>query len=247
VSDGLQLGLSVLVQDATNRVWLERNYYAQGTKRDYDDEPSHLVDPFQNLYNKIANDMVEVLSGFDQPSRARILDTAMLRYALDLAPATFTGYLSLGDDGLVDVVGLPARGDPIYTRVQRLRESEYLFAESVDAYYESLFHQLGQTYAWWRHYSYELIMGNRELKDKDQTRGASRGTWYAMDRIYHSYRESKMNEDALRELTASFDRETEPLVTEIAGKVVQLEGTAEFQYEEWRRILRDIYQEDVGF
>ena len=95
-------------------------------------------------------------------------------------------------------------------------------------------------------YSYELIMGNRRLEKIDATRGATSGSWYSLERVYKTYQESKMNEDALRELTESFDRETEPTVTEIAGKLVQLHGTLDFQVDEWRRLLRQAWQQETA-
>ena len=47
-----------------------------------------------------------------------------------------------------------------------------------------------------------------------------------------------MNEDALRQLTESFDSETRPIVADISGRVVELEGTLEHQYRTWRQIGR---------
>lgn len=246
-SDGTQLKLAIRVQDASNRIWLEQDYRAKAAASDYQAAPEYLLDTFQSLYDQVADDMAEALSRLTPTELNRILDAAMLRYAVALSPESFTDYLSLGEDGLVNVLRLPAKDDPIYTRVQRLRESEFLFADSLNDHYESLFHQVGETYGWWRRYSYELVVGNQALGKKDQTRSATKGTWYAMERIYHSYREAKMNEDALRELTSSFDQETKPVVARTAGKVVELGGTAAFQYEEWRRILRDIYRENTGF
>ncbi len=245
-SDGLLLRLDIRAQDATGRVWLERDYSAYASENKYRVDPSYLVDPFQNLHNQIANDLSEALLAMDRAQHAAVLDTAMLNYAIALSPESFSRYLTQDESGVTRVAGLPARDDPLFTRVERLRESEYLFADSVDAHYGSLFTQIGPTYAWWRHYSYELIVGNQDLERKDATRGATRGSWYAMDRIYHTFKESKMNEDALRELTSSFDRETTPIATQIAGQVIELKGTADFQYEEWRRILRELYREETG-
>ena len=243
-SDGVRLRLAITAQDATGRIWLQEAYQGMAQATLYEDAPPYQPDPFQGLYERIARDLAAALARLTAAERSRLLDTAMLRYALALAPDTFARHLRTGEDGLVDVLSLPARNDPIYARVQRLRESEYLFADSVDAHYQSLHARLGETYDWWRRLSHELITGNEALQRKDQTRGASRGTWHAIDRIYESYRETKLNEDALREVAESFARETRPIVTRIAGQVVELEGTAAFQYEEWRRLLQEIYQQD---
>lgn len=246
-SDGVELRLELNVADASGTVWIDEIYHDIAGDIDYATDPDYLIDPFQDLFNRIANDMSEALKSLSDSQRGRILDTAMLRYGNVLSPESFSGYLSKTGTGQLEVVGLPAREDPIFEKVQRIRESEYLFADSVDAHYESLYRQIGQTYAWWRHYSYELIVGNERLEEIDATRGATRGSWYAMERVYKTYKESKMNEDALRELTRSFDKETHPTVTRIAGRLVRLNGTLDSQYREWREILRDIYRNEAGF
>ena len=246
-SDGVELRLLIRVTDAAGQVWLDSIYQETATDLHYAATPQYLDDPFQNLFNRIANDLSARLQLVSAKEHQRILDTAMLKYAVALSPASFSGYLADDQDGELNLLSLPARDDPLFSRVDKIRQGEYLFADAVDAQYEQLFRQLGPTYAWWRHYSYELIIGNERLERIDATRGATRGSWYAMERIYKTYKESKMNEDALRELTLSFDNETRPLVTKIAGKVIELSGTLDMQYDEWRRILQDIYREETGF
>ena len=245
-SDGVELRLQVLAVDAAGRVWLDRTYYDVTSDLDYSTDPSYQIDPFQDLYNRISNDLSGSLGSYKKQDRDSLLDIAMLKYARELSPETFGRYLS-EDMGVVTLNGLPSEDDPLFQRVQRIRESEYLFADSVDQHYDSLHKQIGPTYAWWRYYSYELIEGNRKLTKVDATRGATRGSWYAMERIYKTYKESKMNEDALRELTNSFDRETEPTVADLAGRVIRLTGTLDRQYEEWRRLLRELYRNETGY
>ncbi len=246
-SDGVQMIVSVLATDAAGRVWLSGRYEDVATPEDYARDPSIAVDPFQDLFNRIANDLSRVLVATTEVEYQRLLDVAALRYASELSPESFARYLETAEDGMsLSLVGLPAIDDPLFARVLRVRESEYLFADSIDAHYNGLFREVGPTYAWWQHYSYELIMGNRRLEGVDATRGATKGSWYAMERVYKTYKESKMNEDALRELTESFDKETAPTVTELAGKVIQLNGTLDFQVDEWRRLLREIYREETG-
>lgn len=239
-SDGVELKLAIRVQDARGKVWFEQVYYDVASELDYAVDPNYQIDPFQDIYNKIANDMSDVLLLINDDTHRQILEVASVRYGMALSPEAFSKYLN-SEEGLFVLVGLPSLDDPVFERVQRIRDSEYLFTDGVDAHYESLHRKLGPTYSWWRYFSYELIVGNQRLKTIDATRGATRGSWYAMERIYKTHKESKMNEDALRELTASFDRETAPIVTEIAGRVVELDGTLDTQYTQWRRLLRQLY------
>ena len=53
--------------------------------------------------------------------------------------------------------------------------------------------------------------------------------------------------EALRELAASFDSEIAPLLIEVEGRTLKLEGSAEIRFAEWRRLLREIFAEETGF
>lgn len=240
-SDGMVLGLKIQVTDATGRVWLDQDYWDQASNADYLEEPVYTIDPFQGLYNLVANDMIKVYQQLSQIERQRVVDVATLRYAALLAPEYFERFVAATESGWA-LVSLPARDDPAMERVARIRDSEFLFADSVDENYERLLREIGPTYAWWRYYSFDLITGNQRLQQIDPTRGATRGTWYSLDRVYKTYRDSRMNEDALRELTDSFDRETTPLVTEVAGQVVELKGTLAEQHDAWRDLMQRYYE-----
>jgi hypothetical protein len=52
--------------------------------------------------------------------------------------------------------------------------------------------------------------------------------------------------DALKELTLSFQSEVEPQVVEVEGHTLRLTGTAEDQYREWRKLLKQLYEEETG-
>jgi hypothetical protein len=59
--------------------------------------------------------------------------------------------------------------------------------------------------------------------------------------------ESKIHLEAIEELSESFGSEASPMVIEVQGETRRLTGTAAAQYEDWRRLLRDIYQAETGF
>jgi hypothetical protein len=244
-SSGTELKLSIKVTDATGRYWLDAIYEDAASDLDYMEEPDPAVDPFQDLYNLIANDLSLVLAGMPVTELNEIAATATMRYAAGLSGEVFGAYLRPGENG-VQLAGLPARDDPLFQAVQRVREAEYLFTDAVDEHYQSLNRQVGPTYAWWRYYNHELLRGNERLERIDATRGATKGSWYAVERVYKTFKDAKMNQDALRELTDSFDRETAPVVTEVAGRVVELSGSLQQQYDLWRSILKDMYLEEIG-
>jgi len=58
--------------------------------------------------------------------------------------------------------------------------------------------------------------------------------------------EADLHKDSIRELGQSFDAEAQPLVVEVEGQTRRLTGSAEQKYQEWRRILREIYATETG-
>ena len=51
---------------------------------------------------------------------------------------------------------------------------------------------------------------------------------------------------ALKELTQSFQAEVAPQVVEVEGHTLRLTGTVEDQYREWRKLLKQLYEEETG-
>lgn len=88
---------------------------------------------------------------------------------------------------------------------------------------------------------YETSVRTRPLQDILIAGGA-----YSIYSGYQTKQESKINQDAIEELGASFSSEAEPLVIEVEGKSIQLTGSAEQQYAKWRTMLRRIYARETG-
>ena len=246
-SNGVDLVLHVRAGDSTGRVWIDKDYSDWSTDHHYDFDEESQVEPFSDLFNLIANDMLEARESLQDKELSRILDTSMLRYAVALSPEVFNRYLKKNADGTIEVAGLPARTDPMYSRARNIRESEYKFIDIVDEQYGNFYLKMQETYGYWRRYSYELTTYNEKIEQSGSKRKRSReSVWVAMEDVYRTYKESKMNEDALRELASSFDSEITPIVTELEGTVIELSGTLKAQYDDWRKLLRKIYQAETG-
>jgi hypothetical protein len=59
--------------------------------------------------------------------------------------------------------------------------------------------------------------------------------------------EASIHVEAIKELAESFGAEAAPMVVEVEGEQRRLTGTAEAQYEAWRKLLREIYEAETGF
>lgn len=60
-------------------------------------------------------------------------------------------------------------------------------------------------------------------------------------------READAHIGAIAELSESFGAQAAPMVVSVEGQERRLTGTAQAQYEGWRRLLKEIYQAETGF
>ena len=79
-----------------------------------------------------------------------------------------------------------------------------------------------------------------------QTVAINRGWRTIMDAL-QQHRAASVHREEIKELSESFVAEAAPMVVEVQGQTMRLTGTAEAQYESWRKLLREIYQTETGF
>ncbi|KPK57546.1 MAG: hypothetical protein AMJ59_18675 [Gammaproteobacteria bacterium SG8_31] len=271
-SDGEELEVELRVRDATGQEWLHNKYKARADSGTYSDGEVMGRDPFQNLYNQVANDLLAARSRIDEGQLRQVREVAGLRFAQDLAPAVFEGYLEQGRNGDFRVVRLPAEGDPMMVRMEAVRNRDLLFVDTLNEYYASFYREMEAPYDSWRKYSYDEALALRELKAAARWRkliGAaavvgsvmmesdSRTADVAGDVMLiggielfrqgiQVGKEAKMQAEVLAELGTSFGQEIQPAVVEVAGETRRLEGSAATQYAEWRKLLREIYETETG-
>jgi len=274
-SNGERLRISVRAEDATNRVWLDQEYRGNADAASYADSEVLDRDPFQNVYNQIANDLVVRRGEMDNDDLVEIDRVARLRFARDVSSAAFDGYLSTDRRGNYSVARLPAEGDPMLDRVEAIRERDYIFVDTLNEHYADFARRMEPPYDEWRQYTYDEIITLRELQSAARWRkivGAmavvgsvvldSQGNSTANElgsgamlvggvQLFSSGmqlgQQAKMQGETIKELSASFGQDIEPAVVQVAGETRRLEGTAATQYAEWQRLMREIYQAETGF
>jgi hypothetical protein len=273
-SNGMTLKLEFTVRDASGRTWFTKVYEAPADTRSYRDTSGRPRDPFQNLYSEVANDMLaarQKLAATDLESIRRVSD---LRFASDLAPYAFKDYLKQDKKGIYQVQRLPAEGDPLPARIQLIRERDYAFVDTLNEHYALFSDNVAEPYQNWRRYSYDEIEQVTAARRSAMNRkllgaaaiiagvvaGANSETYvgsaaatagiiggvYAMKSGFDKAAEAKMHSDSLKQLGQSFQAEVQPMVVEVEGRTLQLTGTAEEQFHEWRRLLRELYENETG-
>lgn len=273
-SDGEALELEIEVSDSSGRVWLHKRYKSKANANSYTVEEVTDRDPFQNIYNAIANDMVRARARLTPVELANLREVSELRFAIDIAPDAFSGYLKTASDGHYLVRRLPAKEDPMMIRVRRLRERDLMLIDTLNEHYANFGDKMDDSYESWRKYSYEEVVAYNELKRSANIQKALGviavlggiaaaaagipaaeilaptlivGGAAVFKRGMDRSEESEIHADAIRELGISFDSEVSPMVIEVEGQTLELRGSADEQYQDWRRILRKIYASETGF
>jgi len=271
-SDGETLKLTITARDATGRPWFERTYEGTASKFAYDRSTSRAREPFQGVYNRIANDLLEFRESLTRDQIAEIRQVAELRFAEAFAPEVFDDYVR-ERDGRYELVRLPAENDPFLARIRRVRERDYLFVDTLQDYYDSFALQMEGPYYDLRR---ELMLEAQELRQmrrestaqtvggalailagilaqgSSSSIGRTAGVVgigagaIAVQRGLQKRTEASGYADSIKEISRSFGSEVEPYRVELEDRTVTLTGTVEEQYEKWQALLKEIYEAETG-
>ena len=239
VSDGRDLVLEVVVKDATGALWFEDTVaYRQQSAGD---------DGLKGIFNGLANRLRSVWQGKDRDERYALLQGAEVAYAEALAPEAFSGMIQRSETDW-QIVRLPADDDPMLVRIERIRNQEYLFCDTIDEQYVDMVDRVGPTYRLWRAATLEQTDWLERYQKRAAARTGSTGEseFTRMQAEYAAYRSFRIQEQALFELAEAFDGEARPTVIRTQDNVFRLEGTLDSQYDTWRRLLRNIYLIETG-
>jgi hypothetical protein len=275
-SDGEQLELEISAMDATGRAWFEKTYYSEISAREVDAALRQDREPFQPLYISIANDLAVFRDSLEQDEIQAIRRTADLQFAAAMSPDPFASYLRTDNRGRSSVLRLPAHDDPMYQRIQAIRERDYLLLDTLNAHFDNFYREMDPPYDEWRRsrsaeaealreverealkrklIGVAAIVGAIALSASGETNNAANSTLrdvmliggsYALKTGFDKDSETVIHSDAIAELGESFGAEAQPLVVDVEGETHKLTGSAEMQYAQWRGLLKRIYASETG-
>lgn len=273
-SDGEELQLHIRAVDSLGEVWLDKDYTGVASRYAYQVTKRNDFDPFQAVYNTIANDLLQQQEQQSLAQREKIRLVTELRFARSFAPEAFDGYLGENGKGEYQVLRLPAKGDPMLERVASIRERDQMFIDTLQEYYRSFGDQMQVPYEEWRKQTYEEAVALQELQaestrqliagglaiiagiagatqgDSSTTRAAGQvaviGGGFLLKSGLEKRNEAQIHVQALEELGMSLEAEITPSVIELEDRSVTLSGNVEDQYAQWRELLADIYAAEMG-
>lgn len=278
-SDGEFVELRVDVADATGRHWFTERYDMQTGVSSYSERRDRRLDPYQKVFNDIANDVHAFAATLSHDDVRRLRQISELKFFAEMSPAAYRDHLQTDKDGLVTINRLPAENDPAVDRLRQMRERDRLVIDMLNEHYANFYYGIAIPYHAYRKAAREesinyrqvkrsaamkALMGvvivagslqintddddysRRRMKGSLQTIGISEGLRSIMAGITRSS-EASIHVEAIEELAESFSAEAAPMVVSVQGQARRLTGTAQAQFESWRRLLHELYEAETGF
>lgn len=274
-SNGEAMVVRVEVKDSRGREWYTREYEEIISQFSYDPQQRQKNDPFQVIYNKIANDLLAYRQSTLQSDEIKEIRTVSeMLFAQRFAEDAFANYLGQDRNGNYQLAALPADNDPLMNRIRNIRERDFMFIDTVQDYYATYVRQMRLPYDSWREQSYQETITLRELRDSARrrfiagtaavigglaaaTQGGTYGAQasgavgvgagaYLIKSGFDKQAEARIHMEALEELGQSLENAVAPRVINLDDRTITLSGSVEEQYAQWREILAELYAAEVG-
>ena len=274
-SDGEAMQIRIAVTDSSGREWYTKVYSELISQFSYEPSQRQQADPFQVIYNKISNDLLEYRNrNLTNQQIVEVRTISELLFARRFSPEVFDSYLTTDRQGNLAITALPAETDPVLQRVRDIRERDFMFIDTVQDYYATYVRQMRLPYDTWRALSYDETIELRELRASANRRfvagaaavlgglaaATSGGNYatqtggaigvgagaYLIKSGFDKRAEAKLHSDALEELGESLENEVAPRVFSLDDRTITLTGSVEEQYAQWKDVLADIYASEVG-
>ena len=243
-SDGERLELQVRAADATGRIWFEREFAGSLVEQGTDSRSANSAASFQVLYDEVARALRDARGRLDDRELARITETSLLRYAAELAPSAFGQYLEEDAQGRYALRRLPARDDPMLDRIERIRLTEYVITDTIDAKFRELHGEIASTYALWREYRRKSVEYEKQnARRAEETRAdEAPGSYEALKNLYDNYKWDRVTAQEQDRLAIAFDNEVGPVVDAMEQRIDELESWVDEKYAEWHRLLEQLFE-----
>ncbi|HTQ99753.1 MAG TPA: hypothetical protein VMH83_07175 [Candidatus Acidoferrum sp.] len=273
-SDGETMRVKVKVSDVSGKLWFDKEYKETVSKYSYDSRNNRNDDPFQGLYNRIANDILAYRQkNLKSADLLNLRTLSKLQFARRFAPQVFDSYVDKDRQGLLTVKRLPANDDPLLVRLDAIRERDYAFVDALQDHYTNFAGRMRGPYTDFRRKSYDEVMKYDQLHEASTrnmvlgiaaivgglaaTQGSSNastaavyggllGGGYLVKDAFSKRDEAQMQVESLAELGNSIGGAIAPHTIELGEKVVTLTGTVDEQYGKWKQMLADLYANETG-
>ena len=163
-SDGEFVKLEVTATDTSGEHWYTRLYETQTGISSYSENRDRRQDPYQKVFNDIANDLHAYAKALPPDDVRRLQQISELKFFADMSPAAFGEHLTSDGDGLVSVNRLPAENDPQVMRLRQIRERDRLVIDMLNEHYANFYYGIAIPYHAYRKAAREEAVNYRQVK-----------------------------------------------------------------------------------
>lgn len=163
-SDGEFVTLDIRVDDARGRHWYDKSYEAQTGLSSYSQNRDRRLDPYQKVFNDIANDLRAYVKDLPPETIREIRQVSELEFFADMSPQAFGDYLDVDEDGIATIVRLPAKNEPAVARLRQIRERDRLVIDTLNEHYANFYYGIAIPYQSWRKTSREESVNFRQVR-----------------------------------------------------------------------------------
>ena len=163
-SDGEYVTLEVNVADARGQTWYRKSYSTQTGVSSYSVNRDRRMDPYQKIFNDIANDLRTHVAQMTPKAVADIQHVSELQFFSDMSPEAYGEHLAVNEDGVISAVRLPAENDPAVDRLRQIRERDRLVVDTLNEHYANFYYGIAIPYHSWRKTAREESINYRQVR-----------------------------------------------------------------------------------
>ena len=190
------------------------------------------------------------------------------------SPEAFNSYVKEKANGTLTLERLPATDDSLLQRVEKIRQRDYLYIDSMQDYYDEFSQRMHFPYQDFRRSSFDSVVKARQLK-KQGNRQLIAGVGAVLAGIYgrsqaetaavsdastitaisggylvksglNKKQQAATYTEAVAEMGSSLEAEIAPRVIALEDQTITLSGSVQAQYQQWQQLLQQIFQQERG-
>jgi len=163
-SDGEFITLDISVDDARGQHWYSKAYSTQTGVSSYSENRDRREDPYQKVFNDIANDLQAFVAQLPSESIREVRQITELKFFADMSSRAYGEHLTTNEEGVVSIVRLPAENDPAVDRLRQIRERDRLVVDTLNEHYANFYYGIAIPYHSWRKTAREESINYRQVK-----------------------------------------------------------------------------------
>jgi len=164
-SNGENVDIDIKVYDISGKRWFDKSFDHEVTKDFYSNIRNKGKDPYDPVFKKAAERLVEELKDQAPKDLAKLQKIKDLRFGANFSEDAFSRYMRV-KGGVVSLLSYPDKSDLMLKRVKAIRVRDQLFTDSMQSHYEQFNQKMDTSYAVWQKQSFmELDAERKSTRD----------------------------------------------------------------------------------